>query len=118
VGTSNVLEGDAAHAITGSRVRFTVRPEKIRIEEPGASVGPEECSADGTVRDVVYLGVTTRYIVSLEQGGELVVVQQNLSTSSMEALAAKGRAVRLVWGRQFNRPLEGEPERHNQEVTV
>jgi putative spermidine/putrescine transport system ATP-binding protein len=118
VGTSNLLEDESAQAITGSGGRFTVRPEKIRIEPPGAPVGAEECSADGTIRDVVYLGVTTRYIVSLERGGELVVVQQNLTTSSMEALAAKGRAVRLVWGRQFNRPLEGERERHNQEVTV
>jgi putative spermidine/putrescine transport system ATP-binding protein len=118
VGTSNLLEGESAQAVTGSSGRFTVRPEKIRIEPPGAPVSAEECSADGTIRDVVYLGITTRYIVSLEQGGELVVVQQNLTTSSMEALAAKGRAVRLVWGRQFNRPLEGERERHNQEVTV
>jgi hypothetical protein len=45
-------------------------------------------------------------------------VQQNLTTSSMDALAAKGRQVKLVWGRQFNRPLEGEPSRIDQEVTV
>ncbi len=118
VGTSNLLEGDAAEAITGSPQRVTIRPEKIRIESPGAAVGADECSADGTVRDVVYLGITTRYIVSLDRGGELVVVQQNLSTSSMEALEAKGRAVRLVWSRQFTRPLQGEADRIDQEVTV
>jgi hypothetical protein len=38
-------------------------------------------------------------------GGELVVTQQNLATSSMEALAAQGRAVRLVWKRQHNLPV-------------
>ena len=118
VGTSNLLEGPVAEAITGSRERFTIRPEKIRIESPGAAVSSDECSADGTVRDVVYLGITTRYIVSLEHGGELVVVQQNLSTSSMEALAAKGRSVRLVWSRQFTRPLEGDAGMTNQEVSV
>ena len=118
VGTSNLLDGDVAEAITGSTERITIRPEKIRIEEPGAAVGGDESSADGTVRDVVYLGITTRYIVDLDRGGTLVVVQQNLSTSSMEALAAKGRAVRLVWSRQFTRPLEGETDMTNQEVTV
>jgi hypothetical protein len=40
--------------------------------------------------------------VRLDAGGELVVTQQNLATSSMEALAAKGRPVRLVWDRQHN----------------
>jgi putative spermidine/putrescine transport system ATP-binding protein len=118
VGTSNLLEGEAARAITGSPERFTVRPEKIRMEQPGEPVAEQECAVEGTVRDVVYLGTTTRYIVTLEQGAELVVVQQNLTTSSMEALAAKGRQVKLVWGRQFNRPLSGEPSRDTQEVTV
>jgi len=37
-----------------------------------------------------------------------MVVQQNLSTSSMDALAAKGRRVRLVWSRQHNRPVDEE----------
>ena len=118
VGTSNVLSGAAAAAITGSPDRFTVRPEKIRIGEPGAAVGEGDCSAEGTVRDVVYLGTTTRYIIALEAGVDLVVVQQNLTTSSMEALAAKGRRVKLVWDRQYNRSLDGEPSRNNQEVTA
>ena len=47
-------------------------------------------SARGTVREVVYLGPDTRYIVALDAGGELVVTQQNLQTSSMEVLAAQG----------------------------
>jgi hypothetical protein len=38
--------------------------------------------------------------VELELGGELVVTQQNLETSSMEALTAHGRPVRLVWKRR------------------
>jgi putative spermidine/putrescine transport system ATP-binding protein len=118
VGTSNVLSGEAAEAITGSPDRFTVRPEKIRIAEPEAPVGEGDCSAEGTVRDVVYLGTTTRYIISLEAGVDLVVVQQNLTTSSMEALAARDRRVKLVWGRQYNRSLEGEASRDNQEVTA
>ena len=105
VGTSNLLEGDAAAAVGGTRETFTVRPEKIRMADVSTPVGEGECSADGTVRDVVYVGINTRYIVTLDNGGELVVVQQNLSTSSMEALAAKGRRVRLVWDRQHNRSV-------------
>jgi putative spermidine/putrescine transport system ATP-binding protein len=105
VGTSNLLTGDSARAIVGALGTFTVRPEKIRLVDPAATPGPDEASATGTIREVVYLGPDTRYIVALDAGGELVVTQQNLATSSMEALAAKGRAVRLTWKRQHNLPV-------------
>jgi len=100
VGTSNLLRGDAAKALVGSEGLFTVRPEKIRLTEPGAPVADDEIGADGTIRTVVYLGPDTRYIVALDAGSDLVVTQQNLTTSSMEVLAAQGQPVRLVWKRQ------------------
>ena len=82
VGVSNVLERDFR--------KITIRPEKIHMSE----TGPGE---PGVVRDVVYVGMVTRYIVDLDAGGELVVVQQNLETSSTEALEAQGKHVRLSW---------------------
>jgi putative spermidine/putrescine transport system ATP-binding protein len=100
VGTSNLLRGDAAKALVGSEGLFTVRPEKIRLADPGAPVADDEVGADGTIRAVVYLGPDTRYIVALDAGSDLVVTQQNLTTSSMEVLAAQGQPVRLVWKRQ------------------
>ena len=110
VGISNVLSGEPARAVTGSPDAFTIRPEKIHLAEMDREVGDGECTATGHVSEVVYLGALTRYIVSLDAGGELVVVQQNLSTSSMEALEVRGRAVRLVWDRQHNRPVEQATE--------
>jgi putative spermidine/putrescine transport system ATP-binding protein len=83
VGISNVLERDGR--------RFTVRPEKIHMHDGDGAGEP------GRIRDVVYLGMVTRYIVELDAGGELVVVKQNLETSSQEALEARGRQVRLEW---------------------
>jgi putative spermidine/putrescine transport system ATP-binding protein len=74
--------------------------------EADAEVHGNDCSATGHVREVVYLGAVTRYIVPLEVGGELVVMQQNLTTSSMEALQVRGKAVRLVWDRRNNRPVD------------
>jgi len=106
VGVSNVLAGEAARAIAGTDHAFTVRPEKIRLVEREDRPQRGESSATGTVKDVVYLGALTRYIVSLDVGGELVVIQQNLAVSSMEALRVRGRALRLVWDRAHNRPVE------------
>ena len=106
VGVSNVLEGAAAETISGERQAITIRPEKIAMVEPGSPVGPDQCSASGSVREVVYLGAVTRYAVGLDVGAELVVMQQNLATSSMEALQVKGKAVLLVWDRRHNRPVQ------------
>ena len=82
VGVSNILDRDGT--------KFTIRPEKILMSENGDG-------EPGVVRDVVYVGMVTRYIVDLDRGGELVVVQQNLETSSQQALEAQGRHVRLSW---------------------
>ena len=82
VGVSNVLERDGR--------RITVRPEKIHMAEDGDG-------EPGTIREVVYVGMVTRYIVELDSGGELVVVRQNLETSSQDALEQRGRCVRLSW---------------------
>ena len=110
VGTSNLLKGDAAGAILGQAGTFTVRPEKIRLEvtddEPAdAAVADDEYAATGRIRSVVYLGPDTRYYVVLDAGGELVVTQQNLATTSTEVLAQQGRAVRLTWKRQHTQEI-------------
>jgi putative spermidine/putrescine transport system ATP-binding protein len=88
VGVSNLLE-------RGGR-RFTVRPEKVRLladGQDGAGLHVER----GTVREVAYVGMVTRYTVTLEHGGELQVVRQNLETSSREVAEERGRPVRVGW---------------------
>jgi putative spermidine/putrescine transport system ATP-binding protein len=105
VGTSNLLTGAVAERIVGKTGTFTVRPEKIRLAAPEDPVADDESTALGRIRNVVYLGPDTRYVVTLDAGAELVVTQQNLTTSSMEALAAKDRVVRLIWSRVHNFPV-------------
>jgi putative spermidine/putrescine transport system ATP-binding protein len=115
VGASNVLSGQAALTITGQRSAVTVRPEKIRLGEPDERPHPDEVSAPGQVRDVVYVGAFTRYVVELDAGAELVVLQQNLAVSSMDVLQARGRAVRLFWNRQHSRVIS-DGENNQEEV--
>ena len=100
VGTSNLLTGETARAVIGADGTFTIRPEKLRLADPAESPADDEGSALGTIREIIYVGPDTRYIVALDTGSELVVTQQNLQTSSMEALSAQGRAVRLIWKRR------------------
>jgi putative spermidine/putrescine transport system ATP-binding protein len=101
VGTSNVVADDLAVALRGAPDSFTIRPEKIRMlgegEQPDAVDG--EVRAKGTVRTVRYLGERTRYLIDLEGGGVITVVEQNRATSSGEARMEQGSAVRLAWAR-------------------
>jgi len=105
VGTSNLIRGEAAERIVGRPGTFTIRPEKIRIVDPGVAPGDTDSWADGRIREVAYVGSDTRYFVALDAGLELVVTEQNLATTSSQALAQKGRPVRLVWGRDHNFPI-------------
>jgi putative spermidine/putrescine transport system ATP-binding protein len=96
VGVSNVLERDGR--------RITIRPEKIHMHD---DTGGGET---GVIREVVYVGMVTRYIVDLDSGGQLVVVRQNLETSSQQALEEQGRRVRLEWRPEhtYEIPKEGQ----------
>ncbi|MFN8168705.1 MAG: ABC transporter ATP-binding protein [Candidatus Nanopelagicales bacterium] len=100
VGTSNLLRGEAARTVLGHDGVFSVRPEKIRVAEPSEAPSDGEDSALGSVREVVYVGSGTRFLVDLEAGGSLVALQQNQRTSSMDVLAMRGRPVRLVWRKE------------------
>jgi putative spermidine/putrescine transport system ATP-binding protein len=92
VGTSNVLERGGRH--------FTLRPEKVRIADPSAPVPDGFDSASGRIRDVVYLGMVTRYLVELDDGTQIAAVEQNRETSSQDALEQRDRAVRVQWRRE------------------
>jgi len=108
VGTSNLVKGATAQSITGSAQTFSVRPEKIHMAALDAPVPDTSYGVDGTIRDVVYLGMNTRYLVELDAGGDLTVIQQNLQTTSMDVLAARGSRIKLVWDKSHSRPLVGE----------
>ncbi len=57
----------------------------------GRSRRPASHVEAGVVRDVQYVGPVTRYHVTLDRGGELQVLAQNLEEGSSEVLEAKGR---------------------------
>ena len=88
IGISNVLLRDG--------VRFVVRPEKIRMlaegEQPAAGMTVES----GQVEEVIYVGMSTRYVVRLDRGEQLVAVRQNMDAIG-DARRFEGRPVRLAW---------------------
>ncbi|HZR91758.1 MAG TPA: ABC transporter ATP-binding protein [Gaiellaceae bacterium] len=107
VGVSNVLE-------RGGR-RFTIRPEKIRLLAPGETASGEESEA-GIVREVVYVGSTTRFVVELDRGGSLTVVRQNVDGAGGHE-RGEGRRVLLAWRPESTFTISGSrPEPEEEEV--
>src|SRR3954466_12998638 len=100
VGVSNIVEREGE--------RFTIRPEKVRILDDGAASDGLRVE-EGQIRDVAYIGAVTRYLVDLDDGGELQVVRQNLEMSSQEALEQRGRRVRVAWRGEHAYAI-GQPE--------
>ncbi|MFB4281249.1 ABC transporter ATP-binding protein [Nonomuraea sp. MTCD27] len=110
IGTSNLLAGAATGGelkVGGGRVlvpgrdgdvTVTVRPEKITIgtEEPGRELS----AVRGTVGEVVYLGTYNSYAVSLPDGAEITVFQQNAHDAT--ATAERGDSVWLSWQAQHS----------------
>ncbi len=88
IGISNVLQRDG--------VRFVVRPEKIRMLAAGERVEPGMTVEQGQVEEVVYVGMSTRYLVRLDRGEQLVAVRQNMDALG-DAQKFEGRPVRLAW---------------------
>src|SRR5215469_5683854 len=88
IGVSNIIERDGA--------LITVRPEKIVLLEDGA--GPPDGShiENGVITEVSYAGVLTRYVVSLDSGGELVVARQNTTAPDISH-EGRGQRVRIAW---------------------
>jgi putative spermidine/putrescine transport system ATP-binding protein len=105
VGTSNILEGEPARAVIGTAERHTVRPEKIRMIPVEQSAAAGEYTAVGLVRDVVYLGAETRFVVDIADGVRMTVVEQNLASTSAQVRAKVGRSVRLAWMRESTTSL-------------
>src|SRR5215475_5593173 len=88
IGISNILVRDG--------VRFVVRPEKIRMLAEGDPADADMTVELGRVEQIVYVGMTTRYIVRLDRGEQLVAVRQNMDAQG-DTQKFEGQPVRLAW---------------------
>jgi putative spermidine/putrescine transport system ATP-binding protein len=98
IGISNVLER--------AGVRFVIRPEKLRILEPGEKAEAGMSVEDGTVEQVIYVGVASRYNVRLAHGELLVAVRQNMDAPG-HAQSYEGRRVSVAWAPDHTYVLDG-----------
>jgi putative spermidine/putrescine transport system ATP-binding protein len=94
VGAANVLDGDAARALTGHDCAM-LRPERVAL---GPAAGAR---AGGVVADVQYFGAYTR--VRVDAAG--TALQVDVPATSGAPLPARGDAVHLHWDARAVHPL-------------
>jgi putative spermidine/putrescine transport system ATP-binding protein len=104
IGVSNLLERDGRH--------ITVRPEKIRLLADGEQPPAGSHTEPGRIEDVVYLGMLTRYEVSLADGGSLTAVRQNLDGYAADVLGTRGTSVTVAWRDDLSYEVTPEREEH------
>jgi putative spermidine/putrescine transport system ATP-binding protein len=100
IGISNVIEREGSH--------ITVRPEKIRILGADAASSDDDHVETGTISEVVYVGMVTRFRVALDEGGELVVAVQNYDAPTGQE-RRRGEQVRVAWHAAHGITVEQEP---------
>ncbi len=87
------------HALqSGQDVTLTVRPEKLTLAplNQRADEAATAQAATGTVREIIYLGTDTRYLIDLPSGEGLTVRQPNVGGRAAHALAV-GDVARVTW---------------------
>jgi putative spermidine/putrescine transport system ATP-binding protein len=96
VGTSNVLDGDAAEALVGRPGLFAVRPERIAVLTAGKGAVPGSRTVDATVAEVIYAGPTTRVAAVAATGVTLTATVLNAAASLPDDLG-HGTQITLAW---------------------
>ncbi|MFH0517986.1 ABC transporter ATP-binding protein [Streptomyces sp. M41] len=85
--------GARSEIADGAAVSVSVRPEKIWLSdfEPGMSM------LSGVLRETVYSGPTTTYLIELAPGVTLSVLEQNTARARMEDRWSGGETVEFGW---------------------
>ena len=105
VGVSNLLAEGVAATVLGRAGIWSVRPEKIRVMLGSPAPEASERAAAGVIREVVYAGMSTRFIVDLDAGATLIAVQQNTHATSEELNSMRGQRVTLMWNTEHEVPV-------------
>src|SRR6266516_3439674 len=110
VGESLLVPGATdVGAGVGAELDLTVRPEKIVISPDTPTAG--WCALRGRVAEVVYLGTSTQYAVTIGDGTELSVFVQN--SSDANDVADRDSDVWLSWRPDHSLVLAGGPSASN-----
>ena len=77
LGVSNLITAEESEPLFGINRMHSIRPERVRLAQPGAAASAEEVALPGRIEETVYTGKSTRYIVRAESGMRILAEAQN-----------------------------------------
>ncbi len=100
VGTSNVLSGEFALSLLGVGGTHAVRPERARVVDAHAAPVDRESEVElaATLREIQYLGGTTRLRAALTNGDPFVIDTTNVGHDPA-LLPQRGATIRIAFAR-------------------
>jgi spermidine/putrescine transport system ATP-binding protein len=93
--TGKIRTRPESMAKTGSEVTIAIRPERLRLVT-GAERSGSENLISGSLREVLYVGNDTHFIVDLANGAEITVREQNSGSIASSELR-QGDQVAVNW---------------------
>lgn len=105
VGVSNLITEPLSTKVFGSPGTWSIRPEKIRMRSEVIPAQAHEISIEGRIHEVIYAGMSTRYLVDLPEGQSLSVVRQNSVEHSDFSHLTRGSTVQLTWNSEHSTQL-------------
>ena len=94
------------HPRIGQLITVIIRPEKVSVTPAD---GREAAGIEGTVREVVYVGTDTRYLIQMPTGEKLVARLQNVGDHHPGAHQPRDRVL-VAWQGEDARVLENAAE--------
>jgi spermidine/putrescine transport system ATP-binding protein len=91
------LPGSTGDLDAGERGYAIVRPEKLRVELAGESVGADGARIEGVVESSLYLGSTTQVVVDIGGGVRMTALVPNADETERQRLPGGGARVTLSW---------------------
>lgn len=100
-GEQVLAEAETSQVCAGQPITLTVRPEKLTLMPPDTTNGS---SLTGVVREAVYIGTDTRFVVGLPSGETVVARLQNIAGKGLGEFRV-GDQVHVAWACEDARVL-------------
>ncbi|MEY9854866.1 spermidine/putrescine transport system ATP-binding protein [Catenulispora sp. GAS73] len=88
-----ITVGACPQIADGAEVSVSIRPEKIWLSD----FEPDMPRARGVIKDTVYSGPTTTYLIELAPGVTVAALEQNTARSRNEDRWVGGESVEIAW---------------------
>lgn len=105
LGVTNLLDETASESLFGTKTLHSLRPERVVLQEQAETAATNTVSLSATVREVVYAGPHTRYLLDTDSGLNLIAEKQNTHTPRLNPSINRGDRVFALFQKDHATPV-------------